>query len=285
MKIQLLGVNLKGQEPGNASATQGRTAPWLQDGDADANGRSDVWDDLWNVTWRDVVVLDGSNTKVSTYNLTQHDLAQAANYSQLREMLVDAAMQSQKPWRNPADRYDVTGNGSIEPLDVLRIINKINADGSHELPPPTNSPPPYYDVSGDGSITPQDALLVINELNRRAVSTPAPEGEAASAAAWQDAVWAAWPENSSADLAVDSRAAITRTTAVSDRRAADARLAVTSGADAASTPADSPDPWPAVVETPRELNAVPAPNSGSPYQWVVGLGLLDDPASLTLGLV
>ena len=89
--IELLGVNFWGQEPGNASATQGRDIPMLQDVDTDGNGASDVWN-LWDVEYRDVAILDGSNTKVGTYNLTPNDLADQNNYATLREMLVDAAM-------------------------------------------------------------------------------------------------------------------------------------------------------------------------------------------------
>lgn len=62
--------------------------------DAEGDGDSDVWS-LWNVEWRDVVIVDGNNAKVGTYNLTTYNLAEPGNYASLREMLVDAAMQSQ----------------------------------------------------------------------------------------------------------------------------------------------------------------------------------------------
>ena len=48
-------MNQTGLQSGNASITAGRDLPWLQD-TASAN----VWG-AWNVTYRDVVVLDADN--------------------------------------------------------------------------------------------------------------------------------------------------------------------------------------------------------------------------------
>jgi len=167
LRIQLLGVNEKGQEAGNANTTNGRDIPWLQDVDADSNGHADVASDLWDVTYRDVVILDANNVRVGVYNLTEHNLAEGENYSELKEMLLDAAMTSQKPWRNPARSLDVDDNGLVIPLDVLLIINVLNDVGPYELPRPTaaETPPPFYDTNGDGLIAPSDALQVINYLN------------------------------------------------------------------------------------------------------------------------
>jgi len=178
LRIQLLGVNEKDQEPGNPSITAGRTLPWLQDVDADGNAKSDVWYDRWNVTYRDVVILDGSNAKVSVYNVTVHDLAAAENYAALKEMLVDAAMTSQKPWRNADNPLDVDHSQSVVALDALVIINRLNSTGAQDLPPPTTSQltPPFYDCNGDNQVTALDALQVINFLNGVS-SAGAGEGE------------------------------------------------------------------------------------------------------------
>jgi len=136
LKIQFLGVNEQGQEPGNPSITTGRTLPWLQDVDANDNSESDVWYDRWNVTYRDVVILDGGNAKVGVYNVTVHDLATPENYAALKEMLVDAAMASQKPWRNAGNPLDVDNNQSVVALDALVVINCLNSTGPQDLPPP-----------------------------------------------------------------------------------------------------------------------------------------------------
>jgi hypothetical protein len=177
LRIQLLGVNEKGQEPGNPSATAGRVLPWLQDVDANADGKSDVFAS-WQVALRDVVILDGSNAKVNLYNLNSHDLANAANYATLRGMLVDAAMAGQLPWRNASNALDVDNHNGVTPLDVLIVINRLNTVGPGKLPPPVTAAlsPPFYDTSGDNEVTALDVLLVINYLNAAATDV-AGEGE------------------------------------------------------------------------------------------------------------
>ena len=86
LDIQLLGVNQEGYAGGNGSMTLGRDIPWLQDVD----GASDVWTS-WNVTFRDVVILDAENTKEGTFNVTSYNLQLLEDYTALRQMLVEAA--------------------------------------------------------------------------------------------------------------------------------------------------------------------------------------------------
>ena len=84
-KIRLLGLNAVGFEDFIASAVSGRSLPYLQD-TADEN----VWGS-WAATWRDVRILDVNNAHVATYNLTSHDLANPANYAELKALLKSAA--------------------------------------------------------------------------------------------------------------------------------------------------------------------------------------------------
>lgn len=176
LRIQLLGVNDKGHEAGNPSVTANRTLPWLQDVDGNSDGTADVHAS-WEVTFRDIVILDGSNAKVGVYNVTSHDLANAANFATLREMLVDAAMASQRPWQNASNALDVDNNNGITPLDVLIVINRLNSVGPGALSPPVTAQlsPPFFDTSGDNEVTALDALRVINHLN--AAAAVAGEGE------------------------------------------------------------------------------------------------------------
>jgi hypothetical protein len=82
VEIRILGVNGVGQESGNAEMCAGRVLPLLQDvAGVDAYT-------LWNVTYRDVVILDEGNRVVSVYNLTEHDLTNPANYQELHDLLV-----------------------------------------------------------------------------------------------------------------------------------------------------------------------------------------------------
>ena len=79
--IRIVGVNEVGHEAGNPLITEGRDLPWLQDNDNDGNFQSDVWYDSWNVTFRDVIILDADNVEVGRFNLTTNDLADVENYN------------------------------------------------------------------------------------------------------------------------------------------------------------------------------------------------------------
>jgi len=81
------------------------------------------------------------------------------------------------PWDNYANPFDVDGINGVQPLDVLILINYINAPTNDPaLPAPPAVPPPYYDVSDDGSVTALDVLMVINYINGHPAA--AAEGEA-----------------------------------------------------------------------------------------------------------
>ena len=82
--ITCLGVNGIGQESGNAAVCAGRDLPWLQDLAA-----VNAWTS-WAVAYRDVFVLDDENRVFAVYNLTSRDLANAANYSELKSLLLAA---------------------------------------------------------------------------------------------------------------------------------------------------------------------------------------------------
>ena len=84
------------------------------------------------------------------------------------------------PWQNPVNRFDVSGEGYVSPLDVLLVINWIN-DQDPTVPPqrlPAVKPAdqPFVDVNGSGFVEPLDALAVVNHLNAQARSFGA-EGE------------------------------------------------------------------------------------------------------------
>ncbi len=71
-------------------------------------------------------------------------------------------------WTNPSVSTDVDADGSVSPLDVLVLINRINLGLSSDvLPAPSADfrPAPYFDVDGDGRLTPLDVLIVINFIN------------------------------------------------------------------------------------------------------------------------
>ena len=97
-------------------------------------------------------------------------------------------LQNFSPWQNLINKYDVNGDDSVDPLDVLTIINLINSragtSDSGKLPdfnPATPSQFSFLDVDADNSLSPLDVLQVINFINNRVVSLSG-EGEGSEAA-------------------------------------------------------------------------------------------------------
>jgi hypothetical protein len=80
--IAILGVNQLGHERANATACEGKDLPWLQETPEEL-----VWS-RWEVAYRDVVILDRDNVRTAVYNLTEHDLADPANYEALKALLL-----------------------------------------------------------------------------------------------------------------------------------------------------------------------------------------------------
>jgi ELWxxDGT repeat protein len=78
-----------------------------------------------------------------------------------------------RPRHNLVNPADTDGNGSVHPIDALRIINFISRRnrGASDARAPL-----YGDANGDSEISAIDALIVINEIARRARS---PEAEPA----------------------------------------------------------------------------------------------------------
>lgn len=83
--VRILGVNAVGLEVGNDGMCQGRTLPWLQD------QPDELVYDRWAPGFRDVVIVNGANEKLESYNLTDNDLADPANYAELKAKLQAAA--------------------------------------------------------------------------------------------------------------------------------------------------------------------------------------------------
>ena len=102
------------------------------------------------------------------------------------------------PWQNTLNPLDVSGDGSVSPLDALLIINFLNTNsGGQSIRLP--NPPPFIingitynpgdprvpgqdlliDVNGDGFVAPDDVLQVINFLNG-ASAEGSGEGEGAA---------------------------------------------------------------------------------------------------------
>lgn len=119
VNIEILGINRTNQSAFNQFVIASTTLPWLQD-----TLPGSVWD-LWQVTWRDVRILDPQGRLFAVYNLTTYDLAEATNRATLKQLFLDAA------------RFIDTDNDKL--LDDWEILNFGNL-----------STTPEGDADGDG---------------------------------------------------------------------------------------------------------------------------------------
>lgn len=69
-------------------------------------------------------------------------------------------------WQNPSNRFDITDDGLVTPLDVLVIVVEVNnrtlIEPNGELPDRSqHADAPFYDTDGNGFLAPIDVLEVI----------------------------------------------------------------------------------------------------------------------------
>jgi len=81
--VVILGINEVGFEGGNEDFCDGRDLAWLQDTVDD-----DIWG-TWDVTYRDIVILDAEGSFHSVFNVTDNDLGDDANFWGLVTALED----------------------------------------------------------------------------------------------------------------------------------------------------------------------------------------------------
>lgn len=78
------------------------------------------------------------------------------------------------PWQNDL-RWDINADSLVTPVDLLILINNINAYGARELPipMPPSDVPPFLDPTGDGTIASDDLLELLTYLNESVFGLPA----------------------------------------------------------------------------------------------------------------
>lgn len=170
LPISIIGINEHGQDPEGANEwfSSEVDLPWLQDSQDEPRH---VWNDLWDVTYRDVQVVgrDGEITQI--YNVTANDLGVVGNFNTLRDYFVDAAATAPATvWQSPIEPLDVNEDGFVAPIDALTAINAMNAGASGALPANPNPGSFMVDVNGDNILSPLDPLVIVNHLN--SVNTP-----------------------------------------------------------------------------------------------------------------
>jgi hypothetical protein len=120
----------------------------------------------------------GANCHIESKSLTRKKFSLLARGGfetlEVRSLLAVDGM-GVSPWTNADNRYDVNDNGTVEPADLLKLIDNLNrvgarsliasAQGSGSSNDGNQSQEGYLDVSGDGQVTPQDAMFVVLALN------------------------------------------------------------------------------------------------------------------------
>jgi hypothetical protein len=66
--------------------------------------------------------------------------------------------------QNPVDRFDVNGDGHVTPADAMIVINSIMQQGQVTLPTITTWPAICVDVTGDGTLDLLDAISLLNKI-------------------------------------------------------------------------------------------------------------------------
>ena len=82
--IFILGINEAGYGD-NKTMYEGRDLPWLLD-----TKEADLWGS-WDVTFRDVIILDRDGVEAGVFNLTEHNLDDPDEYGALKNLLLDIA--------------------------------------------------------------------------------------------------------------------------------------------------------------------------------------------------
>jgi hypothetical protein len=113
--------------------------------------------------------------------LTESFVYRVDNFIHQAEAIATFTVIGRNRWHNDVNEFDVNNNNSIEPLDVLVIVNDVNSQGVRELLQDDDEtvPPAFLDVDDDGTVSPLDVLIVINKIN----SDRNGEGEGESIAA------------------------------------------------------------------------------------------------------
>lgn len=148
MDFPILAINEEGLESGSSQISPDENLPWLQDVDQDANGISDVWYDSWDITFRDVIILDETNSVAEIYNVTPNDLGNPTNYNTLRLMLLETATSD----------GDFDNDDQLNATDIDLLYAAIG----------TASATDEMDLNGDSTVDSQDVTeLVENRIGTR----------------------------------------------------------------------------------------------------------------------
>jgi len=109
-------------------------------------------------------------------SITESFVYRLNNFLHQAEALASFTVQGSSRWHNSTLAVNVNNDSSVDPLDVLVLVNFLNTFGTRSLDDEVDGPRSehFLDVDNDGSTSPLDVLIVINWLNSR---NPNGEGE------------------------------------------------------------------------------------------------------------
>jgi hypothetical protein len=113
----------------------------------------------------------------SNESLTESFVYRVNNGIHEAEGILQFVVYGGNAWRNARNPLDVDDDQFVSPLDVLLLVNDINANRARELDDIGPSGNRFLDVDDDGSISPLDVLAVINWINANLGKGPSGEGE------------------------------------------------------------------------------------------------------------
>ena len=160
LQIQLLGVNEWGHGSANAVASANSDLPLLQDVDANEDFQSDVWTS-WEVTWRDVFIVDAEGEVVDIINLTVNDLRNSDNYDELKDLILETAETAE-----PAPAVgDCNADGNLDAADLGCVSDLASRDAA--LASLGTVP---GDIDGDGEVGFADFLILSSNFGNEETS-------------------------------------------------------------------------------------------------------------------
>ncbi len=127
-QVDILAINEAGQEGGNDNTTA--NLPVVQDVNTDGIAGSDAWT-AWNATWRDVTILDATNTVTAVYNLTNNNLELPNKYAELKQLFVDALTENARP--TAPTGIDLLPEADSGGSNSDNVTNFNNSDAAHAL--------------------------------------------------------------------------------------------------------------------------------------------------------
>jgi hypothetical protein len=107
LNVEVIGINIADEAEYDSLVAQTRTLPWLQDTSA-----QNVWG-KWGANWRDVKIIDSLGRLWLTYNLFDHDLSFATNYTSLKQKFLQAAVVVDSDRDHLADDWELLHFGNL----------------------------------------------------------------------------------------------------------------------------------------------------------------------------